>query len=42
MICEGKDPKSAVRLEGGKQAILHFDGKNGERIKEFVASKAIV
>lgn len=39
MICAGKDPKESVRRAGSKQAILHFDGRNGERIKDFVLSK---
>ena len=39
MIVRGEDPKLERRLDGRKMAILHFDGKNGERIRSFVASK---
>lgn len=37
-ICEGNDPKYEQRQLACKKAILHFDGKNGQRIKDFITS----
>lgn len=34
-----KDPNKVARNECLKKAILNFDGKNGERIKEFIETK---
>lgn len=39
MIGLGDDPLKAKRKEGREFAILHFDGQNGLRIKNFVESK---
>lgn len=39
MVVEGRDPKKELRVELVNKYIPHFDGKNGERIKEFIASK---
>ena len=36
MIVRGEDEKADLRKEGMSKAILHFDGKNGQRIKDFV------
>ena len=36
MIQRGEDEKASLRREGMGKAILHFDGKNGQRIKDFV------
>lgn len=36
MINNGMDNKAELRIECMKKAILHFDGHNGKRIKEFV------
>lgn len=39
MVSQGDDPKYDIRREKCNQVILHFDGQNGERIKDFVLSK---
>ena len=39
MIYRGEDPLVEKRREVSKMAVLHFDGKNGNRIKDFVLSK---
>lgn len=40
MICNNKDPKLEARKEGTKKAILHFDGRNGDRIKDFIINNS--
>lgn len=37
MVQEGKDPMLEQRREISKRWIKHFDGRNGERIKNFIA-----
>lgn len=39
MTIEGKDEKWDLRNRTAKKCIKHFDGKNGERIKEFMKHK---
>ncbi len=38
MIAKGEDPKEPVRKNGMEKAILHFDGMNGKRMKEFITN----
>jgi hypothetical protein len=39
MIRVGKDPMYDRRKEASKKYVKNFDGKNGERIKEFIEKK---
>ena len=41
MVMSEKDPKIEMRREICKKYVTHFDGKNGERIKDIIKEMRI-